>query len=162
MRTAAQGQRLFFALWPDAATRAALARPQAGLGGGPTPPEKLHLTLAFLGQRPDTDLPALTRILARLPARAMTLEIDTLGYFAGRRIAWAGMRAAPPALLELRAALMDELAAQQFSARFEEDRFRPHLTLARKAEPPAGAGLAAPIVWRADHVVLAVSQGAGP
>ena len=43
--------RLFYALWPDAAARAALAAWQASLGGAPTRPDKLHLTLAFLGRR---------------------------------------------------------------------------------------------------------------
>ena len=46
--------RLFFAAWPDAVAAAELARVAealAGLAQGkPVPPEKIHLTLAFLGE----------------------------------------------------------------------------------------------------------------
>ncbi|HEV7814514.1 MAG TPA: RNA 2',3'-cyclic phosphodiesterase [Janthinobacterium sp.] len=149
-------KKLFFALWPDAAVRAALVRLQAGLDGKPTRPDKLHLTLAFLGQRPDDALPALRHILATLPARPMTLEIDRRGYFDSHQIAWAGMRAPPPELLALRAALMQALTAAQFAPAYEQDRFHPHITLRRKASPPPPAPFA-PLLWRADEMVLAES-----
>ncbi|MFO7588071.1 MAG: 2'-5' RNA ligase family protein [Gemmatimonadota bacterium] len=46
-------QRLFFALWPDSATRSAVARlvdrAAKRCGGRRVPPENLHLTLAFPG-----------------------------------------------------------------------------------------------------------------
>src|ERR1700724_2954341 len=49
-------QRLFFALWPDAATSNALAalaqQVAAESGGRPTAPGNVHLTLAFLGDQP--------------------------------------------------------------------------------------------------------------
>ena len=106
MATATPQARLFFALWPDPATRAALARLQAGLAGRPLEAHKLHLTMAFLGQRDAADLAPLGAILARVEAAAATLEIDRLDYFSGQRIVWAGMGAAPPALAGLRAALM--------------------------------------------------------
>ncbi len=159
MATATGQHRLFFALWPDPATRAALARLQQGLAGSPTAPQKLHLTMAFLGQRADADLAALGAILAQVPARAMTLELDCVGHFSGQRIAWAGMQAPPAALLALRAELMRLLAAGGFAPQFEQDRFRPHVTLARKAPAPAGS-VFAPLRWRADELVLAASPGA--
>src|SRR5437667_76833 len=44
--------RLFYALWPDAATRAALTRLQLAVRGRNMRPENFHLTLAFLGEQP--------------------------------------------------------------------------------------------------------------
>ncbi len=158
MATATRRPRLFFALWPDPATRAALARLQTGLAGRPLAAHKLHLTMAFLGQRGAADLAPLGAILARVEAAAATLEFDRLDYFSGQRIAWAGMGTAPPALAELRAALMRELAAEGYAPAFERDRFRPHVTLARQAPPLAPAAIA-PLRWRADALVLAASEG---
>ncbi|MEC5163781.1 MULTISPECIES: RNA 2',3'-cyclic phosphodiesterase [unclassified Janthinobacterium] len=160
MTTATRQHRLFFALWPDPATRAALARLQQGVAGKPSAPAKLHLTMAFLGQRPDADLAPLCAILQAVAAPAMTLELDCYGHFSGQRIAWAGMGAPPAALLALRAELMRLLAQAGFAPEFEHDRFRPHVTLARKAPAPAAPPPAfAPLRWRADELVLAASTG---
>ena len=155
--TTTQQHRLFFALWPDAATRAALTEVQAGIAGALTRAEKLHLTLAFLGQQPASALPALCQVLERVPARALTLQLDTRGYFTSQRIAWAGMQTVPPDLLALRGALMQALAAGRFVPEFEEDRFKPHVTLARKASATTTADFA-PIRWRATQMVLAESS----
>ena len=49
-------RRLYFALWPDAALRATIARVAAGpaavAGGRAVPAADLHVTLAFLGGVP--------------------------------------------------------------------------------------------------------------
>ena len=160
MPTAMQQHRLFFALWPDPGVRAALAQVQAGITGTLMPAEKLHLTLAFLGQQPASALPALCRVLDQVPAQPMALQLDIQGYFTSLRIAWAGMRSVPPKLLELRGALMQMLAASRFVPEFEKDRFEPHVTLARKAGSGAaavGASAIPPIRWLATQMVLAES-----
>lgn len=149
--------RLFYALWPDAATRTALAAWQASLGGKPTRADKLHLTLAFLGQRPAGELPALLALLDTLPARAMALEFDHVGHFPRLAIAWAGLRQPSPALLALRTACMGTLAAQSLAPRFEHDRFTPHVTLARQAPPLPQAQAYAPVLWQASELVLVES-----
>ncbi|WP_219115339.1 RNA 2',3'-cyclic phosphodiesterase [Janthinobacterium sp. UMAB-56] len=147
--------RLFYALWPDAATRAALAAWQARLQGKPVRADKLHLTLAFLGQRPASELPALLDILAQLPARAMPLVFDHASHFPKLALAWAALAQPSPALLDLRAACMHGLAQQGLAPRFEHDRFTPHVTLARQA-PPAKQDFA-PVAWQADELVLVES-----
>ena len=149
--------RLFYALWPDADTRAALAAWQASLRGKPTRADKLHLTLAFLGQRPAGELLALLALLDTLPARAMALEFDHVGHFPRLAIAWAGLRQPSPALLQLRAACMSALAGQNLAPRVEHDRFTPHVTLARQAPPPAQGQAFAPIAWQAGELVLVES-----
>lgn len=148
--------RLFYALWPDAAARAALAAWQASLGGAPTRPDKLHLTLAFLGQRPASDLPALLGILEDMPARAMPLAFDHVSHFPRLAIAWAGLARPSPALLALRGACMQALAEQGLAPRFEHDRFTPHVTLARQAPPPPPER-PAPVLWQASELVLVES-----
>lgn len=150
--------RLFFALWPDPATRLALTRLQGALGGKPTPAEKLHLTLAFLGLQPDGALPALHRLLESVPARPMRLQLDAYGHFHGPRIAWAGMRDAPPALLALHDALMEEVAALGLLLP-DRSGFRPHVTLARNAVA-APATPFAPLPWLANEMVLVESSSA--
>lgn len=166
MNTPSPQDKLFYALWPDPAVNAALVRLQAGLRGTATRPDKLHMTLAFLGQRATGDLPELREILESVPAAALSLTLDTCGYFNGKRIAWAGMRETPQQLLDLRAALVQRLAARDLIPVFEHDRFSPHVTLARKAdardiEAAAARAGDAPIHWRASRLVLAASAQQG-
>jgi RNA 2',3'-cyclic 3'-phosphodiesterase len=161
--------RLFIALWPDDATRVALLRLQPGLDGIPTRARNLHLTLAFLGMQPACALPQLCAILAGVPAQALTLELDSFGYFRRARIAWAGMSDVPPALLQLERDLMQPLLAGHFiqqamqhSVLQPESRFTPHVTLARRTSAPAlDAAPFAPIQWRASELALVESAASG-
>lgn len=152
--------KLFFALWPDAATRQALVRLQQPVHGRLIPPDKLHLTMAFLGQQPAEALPALQAILAASTMPALELHIDCYGYFTRPRIAWAGMTAPPEALLAAQAELMARLEAAGFSAA-THGAFKPHVTLAREAnEAPALFG-AAPVVWKVGGLALVESMPDG-
>lgn len=151
---ASESLRLFFALWPDDETRAALMRLQARIRRQTTPYENLHLTLAFLGQQSITLLPDLKDILDRLPRSAITLTLDRVGYFTRKRIVWAGTHQSPGAL----AALQNELAtalAQRIGLEVQGE-FKAHVTLARNAEPPPDSEFT-PIVWHADQVALVKS-----
>lgn len=151
--------RLFFALWPDSATRAALAGLQRPLGqqarGRLVAPENLHLTMAFLGMQPAPLLPAIMGVLDRIALPAMTLQVDCYGYFPRARIAWAGIGQPPPALL----ALHEELSAalrQCGIGHDKESTFRPHVTLMRNAAV-GGAGAAGPVLWSAPQLALVQS-----
>lgn len=152
--------RLFYALWPDAVTRAALARQQTGLQGRKTALQNLHLTLAFLGSRPLTALPVLKQLLTRLDHPAFKLQLDRVGYFQQKQIAWLGMCEVPDALLALQHGLMQQLAGHDISIN-QHARFKPHVTLARdEAQAPADI-LIEPIQWHADTVVLVESATQG-
>lgn len=147
--------RLFYALWPDDATRAALREIQATMQGKISRYENLHMTLAFLGQQPATLLPALTDILAHLPALELTMTLDHVGSFTRNRIAWAGTREAPPALHALHRHLVQALGEHRVA--FDgKSVFRPHITLARDTAAPPDRPFT-PIRWRADHAVLVKS-----
>lgn len=151
-----QTLRLFYALWPDDATRSALARLQAAISGRKTAYENLHMTLAFLGEQPVGSLTALRKILADLPVPLVTLVLDRIGYFTKSRIAWAGTHAAPDELLVLQQRLMREIAHQNILAD-TRSAFKPHVTLARDAAAPDDLPFE-PIHWHAGHVCLVASS----
>ncbi len=155
--------RLFIALWPDAALRAALVAHQrrwrwpAGLQ--PTRRERLHLTLHFLGELPLDHVEPLRRLLAALAAEPDTpigpLRLD-------RPMLWRGGTAVltpserPLGLLALHARIGDALRGVGLRA-VATAGWRPHLTLARHAdaaEPPPDAELA----WDPEGFVLIASD----
>lgn len=148
--------RLFFALWPAPQTRAALAALQSRVAGRQTRPGNLHITLAFLGMQPAATLPALRAILASLPPSDFLLEIDRLGYFSRRRIAWAGAHRVPEALPALHHALSQALLRDgiAFDRRAS---FTPHVTLARDADPPPDLPFD-PVRWRVGQIALVQSS----
>ncbi|MDP3841798.1 MAG: RNA 2',3'-cyclic phosphodiesterase [Oxalobacteraceae bacterium] len=153
--------RLFYALWPDDATRSALVRLQAPIQGRITPAEDLHLTLVFLGAQATASLPALQSVLAKLPPAAITLQLDCLGYFPRNGVAWAGAQHVPDALAALNQSLLAALAQHNIAVD-QSARFKAHITLARNAPASAAAPDMTPIVWRADHVALVQSTGSAP
>ncbi len=148
--------RLFYALWPDAATVAALQVLQTRVHGRCVAPENLHLTLAFLGEQLPAQLPLLRAILAELPRREFALRLDRIGYFSKKRIAWAGAHETPPALQALQDALGQALERHGI-AWDKRLTFKPHITLARDADMPQDLPFA-PILWQAGTAVLAHSQ----
>jgi 2'-5' RNA ligase len=150
-------RKLFFALWPDPATRAALVRLLPLVQGRHIPPAKLHLTLAFLGQQDATRLPVLLAILERLAVPAMQLRIDCLGYFARPHIAWAGMAQPPAALLDMQAQLMAALTAAGFDPATHGE-FKPHITLAREAKQAPPSNGFEPVLWNVSQVALVESD----
>jgi 2'-5' RNA ligase len=125
--------RLFLALWPTPAVRARLAAWRDAWrfapGAAPTPDDRLHLTLHFIGA---VARERVAEIGAGLDLRAAPF---TLGF--GRCEVWPGgiavLRpdAVPPSLRTLHADLRDRLLALRLHV---EDRpFRAHVTCARKA-----------------------------
>ncbi len=136
--------------------RAALAGWAAALrracGGRETRPGNLHMTLAFLGDTDPARLEELKRVAGGVGPRRFDLVVDQPGYWKHNRIAWAGATAEPEALTamvgELRGALKDR------NFRFDEKPFVSHVTLLRKASPPAELPALAPIVWRASGFAL--------
>lgn len=117
--------RLFFASWPPAEAAEALARwareAQRDCGGRPVPQERIHLTLAFLGDVDAKVAQALAQGV-RLPRTGFT--VDEARYWPHNRIVWAGPAQTPGALEDLARALG------------EQRRFAAHVTLLRKARAP--------------------------
>lgn len=147
--------RLFLGLWPDKASLRDLQDWADGLhwphGAKRTLPQHLHLTLHFLGDTEASRVPALCAALpTRLPA--MELQLDALQCW-GQGLQVLVADETQPALAALHAELAALLRAQGLPV--ESRPFRPHVTLARKAN-----GLQAPtpaLRWRSRALVLAQS-----
>lgn len=161
---AAASTRLFIALWPPPALAAALhargAQALAGTDARREAPERLHLTLHFLGRVPRHDLPALRAALC-LPFTPFELRLGACTRWPSGVVV-AEPLSSPPALLALHAALAQTLAALGLPT--EARAFRPHVTLARRhAEPRLdGPAAAAPLRWRVRRYVLVESLPGPP
>lgn len=97
-------------------------------------PDNMHLTLKFLGAVPARLIPSIEVALARV-AQAfgpIHLNLDGVGVFPNlrrARVLWAGFGGDITPLLELQAAIEQEMAALGYPK--EPRPFHPHLTLTR-------------------------------
>jgi len=93
-------RRLFFALWPDQATRQALVRATRKAvrraGGRPVPPHNYHITLAFLGNQPSALFDEIVAAGRRVTASPMELCLDTFHCWPRPRVFWFGPAKAAP------------------------------------------------------------------
>ncbi|MBC7452902.1 MAG: 2'-5' RNA ligase family protein [Massilia sp.] len=152
--------RVFIALWPDDAIRAALRAWRDGgiwpASASPVRTEQLHLTLHFLGNVPRARLPELVR---GLDVRCSPFE---LGF--GHGELWHGgiavlvPDAIPAPLLALHGALgaaLDRLdLAPETRPGSPYRPYRPHVTLARHAGATL-APIAGPLIrWQVDGYAL--------
>ena len=152
-------QRLFFALWPDDATRKALNQTGKWLhqhwGGRRMRPDTLHLTLAFLGNLTAAQLETLLQGIRDIPVGAFELCLDQAGHWSHNRIGWLGLSQPSPALENLVLALRDQLRALDIP--FDARPHTPHITLLRKAQD--GTALEClPLNWAVDGFVLVASN----
>lgn len=154
--------RLFFALWPDEATRAGLAAWAQAIhcvsGGRMTPASDLHLTLAFLGSVRPEALATIEGAAAAIAPPAFTLVIDQPGCWRHNRIVWAGARETPLALRELVDALRGSLALARIA--FDAKPFVPHVTLVRDARAGVALPPLQPVRWTVRGFALVESQPA--
>lgn len=145
--------RLFLALWPPAATAAALHAWAKRLQGRATAPGKIHLTLAFLGEGDAAKAAAAAR---RVAAPKHHLPIEHAEYWRHNQIVWAGPREVPPGLASLAAALKSELMKEGFI--LEERPFAAHVTLLRKAPRPTAFPALPAVAWPAREFALVASE----
>jgi 2'-5' RNA ligase len=133
--------RVFVAIELPEGIRAALTTLQQRLAAAQLPlrlvrPEGIHLTLAFIGDIPAAQVPALSGAVAQAAAgvSVFTLRAEGLGMFPNARrprVVWAGVQGDPEDRARL-TALHSQLAAALRAAGFTSDpRFDPHLTLGR-------------------------------
>ena len=152
--------RLFLALWPEERASAALAEVGASLAalarGKPVPAEKIHLTLAFLGEVPEERVDAVREAAVEARAAPFELVLDGVGSFRKARVAWAGSSELPGELVRLQAELERGLRARGFA--LDERAFAAHVTLARRIAIPVPPAPMAEVRWRADQYVLARSE----
>ena len=100
--------------------------------------ERIHLTLHFLGHHPRSDVESLQPALAPVVGRHQRFHLTAEGVGAfpdirRPRVLWAGITGADlPKLIALQTDMGDALRTAGLTL---EDRFHPHLTLARVPRP---------------------------
>lgn len=150
--------RLFVALWPGPVTRNATAAAQRSIewpeGTRLTAPVGHHVTLHFIGSVPAEQVEPLAQAVA-LPAGQIQLQLERLEVWRGG-IAVLTPSRIPPALVDLHGSLAHALRREGIAV--EERPYRPHVTLARRADVRPD-GLARPVAWRSSGYVLVVSSG---
>lgn len=151
--------RLFFALWPDDEVRTHLATwardAQAECSGRQVRPEKIHLTLFYIGDVERERIPGLETLAETIRGAPFELEVNTLGYWRHNRLVWAGAMRCPDALSELVSALRRALA--RVDIHDEERPYVPHVTLVRDAvRAPKNISVSG-FTWRAREFVLVES-----
>jgi 2'-5' RNA ligase len=128
--------RLFFALWPSAAERAALAAWQPLLhescGGRVMLSDTLHTTLVFLGNVPESRLEALRLAAQEVSGNRFGLDLTAAHYWGHNRIVYAAPPTIPAPLADLVSDLEHSLRKHRFH--FEVRPYKPHVTLLRNAQ----------------------------
>jgi 2'-5' RNA ligase len=156
--------RLFFALWPPAPVRAALAELQAQVLAPRTraiPSANLHATLVFLGEIDAARRADLDRAARSISAPAFELRIERAGWWRRTGIVWAAPRQVPAPLLGLHAELSARLVAAGFP--LEARTYLPHVTLARRARRRPREHAMTPVVWpvSAWHLMESIQENGG-
>lgn len=130
--------RLFVALDIDDAIRESIMRFVEGVqpfapDARWVKPGSMHVTLKFIGERPDDTLMAIKQALAQVAGSTTEIDFRGYGFFPtpkSARVFWVGMEAGPE-LASLVTAVDQTLSPLGIP---KEDRpFSPHLTLARSA-----------------------------
>ncbi len=149
-------RRVFFALWPDDATRSAISRATRRAvqlsGGRPIAKDRLHLTVAFLGELTAQGV-EVARSVPPIPVGEFEITLDGLGVWPESKILWLAPLAPPAELGELEAALWEGLTERGFVP--EERVYRPHVTLARRARTVEET--VEPVRWTVRELVLVES-----
>jgi len=150
---------LFLALWPDDTVRCRIREhadrwvfPSGSVRYGPP---DWHVTLHFLGRVPAERVPDLA-VNIDVPREPFELVLDRPTIWP-RGLAVVSASTTPRALKSLHARLGEALLGMEQAV--ETRPYRPHLTLARRAEAAVMPDPPVPVVWPVSGFVLVVSTG---
>ena len=143
--------RLFIALDIDDSIRECIARFVEGVRGfAPDArwvrPESLHVTLKFIGEKPDPMVEQIRQTLEAVSSSPFDIQFRGYGFFPtlrSARVFWVGI-AAGPQLASLANSVDEKTALLGIPT--EEHAFSPHLTLARRS-----GGSGSPRQRKGDH-----------
>lgn len=153
--------RCFFAFWPDADTRLAIARQRDALRAMQPNPvrsmrdENLHLTLVFLGNINQQQLQQAQTVAEQVQAQAFEWHLDRYGYFPRPKVLHYQPNHVPAAAEDCQQQL--NTALQAAGLPHEQRSWVPHVTLLRKVMA-ASAQQAPRVHWRVTEFVLVVSR----
>ncbi len=138
-----------------------------------TETENLHITLCFLGEVDDREIPTVCRLVqgAAKGHAPFPMTVETVGAFPHLRtprILWVGVNDGADVLTALHDGL--EPGFEGLGYRREERRYKPHVTLGRvrgdKTGPKLAAALAAQANWHAGETtvqeILVMGSHLGP
>lgn len=155
-------RRLFFAIWPEEASRTAFAhatrKAARASGGRPVPVSNLHSTLAFLGSVPEERVPQALVAAAEVKQPPFDLVFDRLEHWPKPAVLCMTCTRPPPAAAVLASGLWKLLAAQGFVPDLKP--YRPHITIARKVVKPHALGTIHAVDWRVEEFALVESTTA--
>lgn len=150
-------QRLFFALQPSKAAIqkiSELMRQTDETALKFYQPENLHQTLVFLGETQTSQLAALVQQVNALEMRRFVMQFTQLAYWPKPKIVCLTSSAISEELTQLVSTL--ETIATMLDFQIQKRPYRPHITLARKANQAVNWDLK-PIIFEAKHFVLMAS-----
>jgi len=121
-------------------------------------PENLHLTLVFLGETPEEQVPAICSAIEDAmnpPVAPFTLAFSQTGCFthSGKELWWIGAEHSDPCLStlkKLRQRIVSGLSAQGVA--FDNRTFNPHITLGREIKHNA------PIAIEKQEILFPISR----
>jgi 2'-5' RNA ligase len=128
-----------------------------------------HVTLAFLGEVDDPSVPEAARAVDRAAEVSPCPSLRVSGGGRFDTIVWAGLGGDVEALGRVAATVRHELRASRL--RYDEKKFRPHLTLARPGDRLPLSTVEADVarlaryrgpVWTVERIVLAASYQGPP
>ena len=139
--------RVFVAVFPPPEVQKALMEAARAFPANAfrlTPPERVHLTLKFLGDVPEDDLDGVRVALAEVCGRHGPFEVETSGFGAfpsarKARVVWAGVGEGHDRLRSLAEDVEGSLENLGFAR--EGRAYRSHLTLGRARGSPAALDL---------------------
>ena len=114
--------------------------------------EKLHITVAFLGEVADDRYSSLIEIGGSIDGAGFELVFDRVAYWRRSGIVYAFPSHIPDPLCNLALALAQRLAAA--GLRIEARPFVPHVTLLRDARRAPRATGFEPVSWRTEALSL--------
>lgn len=95
---------------------------------------QIHLTLKFVGDTPDEDIPKIIEACKKVAAKhqPFTMDFNRTGFFGSNhspRVLWLGMKDEPQALYDLESDVLD--AFDELGYLRDRQNFVPHLTVCR-------------------------------
>lgn len=148
--------RLFIAILPDENIRDELTAIQkemyrSGIRGNYTEPYNMHITLAYIGEYPDTE--TVMEIIESVDFEPFEITLDGVGSF--KKIFWCGIRENEDLIRYVRR-LRRKLSEHHIP--YDPKEFFPHFTLLRKADVPLMPLCPSPVSMSAMKISLMKSE----
>lgn len=158
-------RKLFFALWPSDRQRDTMRNiinpALSVVEGTPVDRRNWHVTLVYIGQFAEANIPPLLDAVAAIEPFDIRLRFDRISFWQRPKIATVNPRNMPAELGQLVTSIEDKLKPFGFVP--NERTYRPHITVARHARAFTDEPLARPIdlQWSSFELVESLPQTRG-